>query len=50
MLDLAKQGANVLFNYVSPSSKAKGEEVIKSVEQLRNGATAHMVEADVCVW
>lgn len=47
MLDLAKEGCNVLFNYVSASSQEKGEQLIKQVEALGTGAKAYQVKADM---
>ncbi|KIM26289.1 hypothetical protein M408DRAFT_194844 [Serendipita vermifera MAFF 305830] len=42
---LAKEGANVVINYVSPSSKARAEEVGKTVRSA--GSEALVVQADL---
>jgi 3-oxoacyl-[acyl-carrier protein] reductase len=42
---LAKEGANVVVNYVSPSSKAQAEQVVKTIEDL--GVQALLVQADM---
>jgi len=46
-LDLAKEGANVLINYTSPSSTSKAKEIVAQIEKLGNGAKAGIVQADV---
>ncbi|KAG8807389.1 hypothetical protein FRC17_004486 [Serendipita sp. 399] len=42
---LAKEGARVVVNYVSPSSKSKAEEVAKTIKGL--GLKALVVQADL---
>ncbi|KAG8752965.1 hypothetical protein FRC14_006542 [Serendipita sp. 396] len=42
---LARQGANIVVNHVSPKSKARAEEVAKAVEEL--GPKALVVQADL---
>ncbi|KAG8818993.1 hypothetical protein FRC17_010637 [Serendipita sp. 399] len=44
-IELAHQGANVVINYVSPSSKTRAEEVAKSAEAF--GSKALVVQADL---
>ncbi|KAG8792405.1 hypothetical protein FRC17_008603, partial [Serendipita sp. 399] len=44
-VSLAKEGANVVINYVSPSSKARAEEVERTVQGL--GSKALVVQADL---
>ncbi|KAG8818961.1 hypothetical protein FRC17_010657 [Serendipita sp. 399] len=44
-IELAHQGANVVINYVSPSSKTRAEEVAKTVEAF--GSKALVVQADL---
>ncbi|KAG8813807.1 hypothetical protein FRC17_001413 [Serendipita sp. 399] len=44
-VSLAQEGANVVVNYVSPSSKARAEEVAKTIERF--GSKALVVQADV---
>ena len=42
---LAKEGANVVINYVSPSSKVRAENVAKAVQSA--GSQALVVQADL---
>ncbi|KAG8759473.1 hypothetical protein FRC14_005854 [Serendipita sp. 396] len=44
-VELARNGANVVINYVSPNSKTRAEEVAKTVEGL--GSKALVVQADL---
>ncbi|KAF7554858.1 hypothetical protein G7Z17_g2613 [Cylindrodendrum hubeiense] len=44
VLNLAKQGAKVAFTYVSSSSKAHADDLVRQVEQL--GSSAHAIQAD----
>ena len=44
VLALAKEGADILINYTSESSKSKSEDIAKQVEQL--GGQAWIVQAD----
>ncbi|KAG8849390.1 hypothetical protein FRB91_010002 [Serendipita sp. 411] len=44
-VELARNGASVVINYVSPSSKTRAEEVAKTVEGL--GSKALVVQADL---
>ncbi|KAF5652784.1 short chain oxidoreductase [Fusarium sp. NRRL 25303] len=44
VLTLARQGAKVAFTYVSASSKAHAEALVREVESL--GSSAHSIQAD----
>lgn len=41
--DLANQGANVLINYTSPTSRAKCDEILAALPQAQHG----IVQADM---
>ncbi|KAG8820530.1 hypothetical protein FRB91_000547 [Serendipita sp. 411] len=44
-ISLAREGANVVVNYVSPTSKSRAEEVAKTIEGF--GSKALVVQADL---